>query len=55
MCVCVCVRAHVHTHAHTHTLAVGRAESSEWISQALPKNLNLLLKIMNFRKIFKPQ
>ena len=51
VCVCVCARAQAHTCSQ-------RGEQSallEGISKALPKTLNLLLKVMNFRKIFKPE
>ena len=53
VCVCVCVCAFVHTHT---CLQWGeQSPLLEWISQALTKNLSLLLKVINFRKIFKPQ
>ena len=57
MCVCVCVCVCARACVHTYTCLQWGEQSPllEWISQALTKNLSLLLKVINFRKIFKPQ
>ena len=54
--VCVCVRVCVCVCVHTCTCLQWGEQSPllEWISKAVPKNRNLLLKVMNFRKTFKP-